>query len=75
MTAELSRRHCRKRVSVRMACDEVIQMKNKKITVPCDSKQGNMQHAVRDEQDQQGNQERRHESGQPGETGEAFLLV
>src|SRR5262245_57454869 len=30
----------RKRVKVKMACEEVIQMKNKKITVPCDSKRG-----------------------------------
>ncbi len=31
---------CRKRVRVRMACDEVIQMKNRKMTVPCDSSKG-----------------------------------
>ncbi len=31
---------CRNRVSVRIACDEVIQMKNRKITVPCDSSKG-----------------------------------
>src|SRR5690349_2341274 len=30
---------CR-RVSVKMACDEVIQMKNKKMTVPCASSKG-----------------------------------
>ena len=30
----------RKRVRVRMACDEVIQMKNRKMTVPCDSSKG-----------------------------------
>ena len=30
----------RRRVSVRIACEEVIQMKNRKITVPCDSSSG-----------------------------------
>ena len=31
---------CRSLVNVKMACDEVIQMKKRKITVPCDSSNG-----------------------------------
>ena len=64
----------RKRVRVKMACDEVIQMKKRKMTVPCDSSKWNVQDSVRDQENQQGNKERRHESGRPGQAGQSLFV-
>ena len=59
--------------SVKMACEDVIQMKNRKITVPCASSRGS-QRAVRQQENQQRDQQRRDESGHPRQARVALLV-